>query len=374
MLKYCTRCFYPNTKPDLMFDEQGVCSACTAFEYRKTIDWKQREEDFKKLVYQTKLMKFQYDCVVPVSGGKDSTYQVLKALEYGLNPLAVTASTDHLSLIGRRNLDNIGKLGVDHFEITVNRKLRAKVSAHALREVGDISWVEHVTIFTLPIRIAVQLGIPLIIWGENPQSEYGGPYEAQKAVRLDKRWLQEYGGLNGLRVGDLIDQKVGTEKELHLYTYPNLDLKTTNGIFLGQFFAWDGLENAIIAGQNGFKYWYGPVEGVGYAYENLDNHQTGVHDYFKYLKFGFGRATDLVNNHIRRDRIKREEGKAILLQYDGKYPATYLGVSLEEILDPLEITIPEFLEICNKFANKDLFECKKGQIPRPLFKNELRNA
>lgn len=357
-----------------MFDEQGVCSACTAYENRANIDWAQREEEFKKLVYQTKLMKHQYDCVIPVSGGKDSTYQVIKALEYGLNPLAVTATTDHLSHIGRHNLDNIGRLGVDHVEVTVNRKLRSKISAYALREVGDISWVEHITIFTIPVRYAIQHSIPLIIWGENPQSEYGGPYQAQQARKLDKRWLQEFGGLNGLRVSDLIETGVASEKELYLYTYPNLDLKTTNGIFLGQFFAWDGLENAIIAGRSGFKCYYGPVEGVGYNYENLDNHQTGVHDYFKYLKFGFGRCTDLVNNHIRRGRLSRDSGREIILQHDGKYPSTYLGKSLEEVLEGIEIRIDEFLDICNKFANKDLFHLEKGKIPKALFKQELRNA
>lgn len=357
-----------------MFNEQGVCSACTAFEARDAVDWAKREEEFKQLVLQTKQMRFNYDCVIPVSGGKDSTYQVVKALEYGLNPLAVTASTDHLSGIGRSNLDNIGKLGVDHIEVTVNRKLRSKISAYALREIGDISWVEHVTIFTIPVRVAIQFGIPLIIWGENPQSEYGGPYKAQQARKLDQRWLQEFGGLNGLRVSDLVDMGQGSERELMLYTYPDLNLKTTNGIFLGQFFPWDGLENAITAGRHGFKTWYGPVEGVGYNYENLDNHQTGIHDYFKYLKFGFGRATDLVNNHIRRGRLQRESAKGIIFQYDGKYPSTYLGMSLEEILEPLEIKIEEFLDICNKFANKDLFDVKKGQIPRAKFKERLRDA
>lgn len=371
---YCKLCWYPNTKPDLFFNVEGVCSACTAFKLRETIDWVQREKEFKELCEYTKSLKNQYDCVVPVSGGKDSTYQIIKALEYDLNPLAVTATTDHLSGIGRHNLDNISRLGVDHMGVTTNAKIRRKINAYTLKEIGDISWAEHVTIFTVPVRIALQFSIPLIIWGENPQSEYGGPYEAQKATKLDKRWLQEYGGLNGLRVSDLIDVGIGTEKELKLYTYPNVEQKTVNGVFLGQFFPWDGLENAIVASKNGFKTWYGPVEGVGYNYENLDNLQTGIHDRYKFLKFGFGRCTDLVCNHIRRGRINRQDGKEIVLLYDGKYPSTYLGVSLEEILEPLEITIDEYIEIENKFANKDLFECKKGKIPRALFKQELKDA
>ncbi len=357
-----------------MFNEHGVCSACTSFEARSKIDWDKRKYEFAALCNDYRNMRFQYDVIIPVSGGKDSHYQTLKALEYGLNPLAVTATTDHLSDIGMRNLDNISRLGVDHINVTVNQKLRRKINAYTLREIGDISWAEHVTIFTIPVRVALAFNVPLIIWGENPQSEYGGPYQAQEARKLDQRWLQEYGGLNGLRVSDLVDVGIGTERELKLYTYPNVQEKTTSGVFLGQFFPWDGLGNAITAGRHGFKTYYGPVEGIGYDYENLDNHQTGIHDYFKYLKYGFGRCTDLVCNHIRRGRLTRREAVEMVLLYDGKYPTTYLGKSLEEILEPLEITIPEFIDICNKFANPDLFDVNKGKIPRALFKSELRNA
>ncbi len=373
-LQYCKLCLYPSTKPDLAFDINGVCSACTAFQARKNIDWNKREQEFRELCEYTKSLKNQYDIIIPVSGGKDSTYQTLKVIEYGLNPLAVTATTDHLSDIGHRNLTNISKLGVDHINVTPNTKLRRQINAYTLREIGDISWAEHVTIFTIPVRVAIQFSVSLVGWGENPQSEYGGPYQAQTAQRLDQRWLQEYGGLNGLRLSDLIELGVGSERDLSLYTYPKLDLKTVNGIFLGQFFPWDGLENAVVASKNGFKTYYGPVEGTGYDYENLDNHQTGIHDRFKYLKYGFGRCTDLVCNHIRRGRLTRREAIEMVFLYDGKYPTTYLGKSLEEILEPLKITVQEYIDIENKFANPDLFDVQKGKIPRALFKQELKYA
>lgn len=371
-LIYCTECLYPNTKPDLFFDEKGVCSACTAFKQREKVDWAQREKEFRELANRLISDKYQYHCIVPVSGGKDSHYQVIKAKEYGLNPLAVCAVTDDLSTIGRHNLNNIASLGVDTIEFNLNSRLRRIINKYTLEEIGDISWAEHVSIFTVPVRAALLYNVPLIIWGENPQNEYGGPYRAQETRKLDNRWLQEYGGLNGLRVSDLITARIATKEELYQYTYPNLDQKTTSGIFLGQFFAWDGAQNAVIASQHGFRPWYGPVEGIGYDYENLDNYQTGVHDYFKYLKYGFGRCTDLVSNHIRRTNITREEGKEMVLAIDGRYPNTYLGTPLEEILEKIEVTIPEFLEICNKFANKELFEIRKGKIPRPLFKDQLR--
>lgn len=371
-LIYCKECLYNNLKPDLFFNEQGVCSACTAFKQREKIDWVQREKEFKELCDRLISDKYQYHCIIPVSGGKDSHYQIIKAKEYGLNPLAVCAVTDDLSVIGRHNLNNIAALGVDVIEFNLNSRVRRVINKYTLEEIGDISWAEHVSIFTIPVRAALLFNIPLIIWGENPQNEYGGPYRAQEARKLDNRWLQEYGGLNGLRVSDLINQKIATEKELHMYTYPNLNTKTTSGLFLGQFFAWDGAENAVVASQHGFKTWYGPVEGIGYDYENLDNYQTGIHDYFKYIKFGFGRSTDLVSNHIRRSNITRAEGVEMVLDNDGKWPRTYLGKPLEEILDRIDTTVEQFINICNKFANKELFEVRQGKIPRALFKDQLR--
>ena len=368
---------YPNTKPDLSFNDKGVCSACTAFEQRKSIDWGKREEEFRVLTQRKKSLKYQYDCVIPVSGGKDSTYQIIKAKEYDLRPLAVTATTDHLSGLGRANLDNISRLGVDHIEVTTNAAIRRKINAYTLREVGDISWAEHVTIFSLPIRIALNFNIPLILYGENPQHEYGGPTDqSQQATILDNRWLQEFGGLNGLRVRDIIDKGIATKEDLYLYQYPTNALeRAPRAMWLGQFFPWDGAHNALIASQNGFKCHYGPVEGVGYGYENLDNLQTGIHDYFKWLKFGFGRCTDIVGNHIRRGNVTRKEGKEIILEWDGQWPSTYLGISLEEILEPLQMKIEEFIEICNRFTNTKLFRINNRRPrPTPLFLEDLKNV
>jgi N-acetyl sugar amidotransferase len=372
-MKYCTRCLYPDSKPDLTFNKEGVCSACTAFDAREDIDWARRQKDFQKIVDDAKKEKKQYDCIVPVSGGKDSHYQTLMALQYGLKPLAVTATTDHISDIGHRNLDNISQLGVDHVHVTCNGKIRKKLNAFSLREIGDISWAEHATIFSIPFRVASWFDVPLVIYGENPQNEYGGPSEEkQKATKIDQKWLEEFGGLNSLRVSDIVDQKLFTQQEMELYTYPKTNAK---GVFLGQFFPWDGAKNAEIACHNGFRTAYGPVEGTGYDYENLDNLQTGIHDYFKYLKFGFGRCTDIASNHIRRQNITRREAKEIVELYDGRYPSTYLGVPLQDILDRIEVEIEEFLELAHHWANKDLFDCRdKKRPPRPLFKRDLRSA
>ena len=180
MIKYCTNCLLPSTKPDLRFDKNGVCSACNAYSARTEIDWNERRAEFDGIIskYKSKSSS-KWDCIIPVSGGKDSTAQVLKILEVGLNPLCVTSTTCDLSPIGRRNIENIKNLGVDYIEFTPNQLIRKRLNRIGLEVVGDIAWPEHVGIFTIPVRAAVDFKVPLIIWGENSQNEYGGPAAAQ---------------------------------------------------------------------------------------------------------------------------------------------------------------------------------------------------
>lgn len=358
-MQYCQSCVMPSTKPDLKLDDHGVCSACRAYENRAEVDWSARREELETILSKYRNAKdSNWDCIVPVSGGKDSTYQVIKVLELGLNPLAVTSTTCHLSEIGRRNLRNIHELGVDSIEMSPKPNVRRTLNRIGLEMVGDISWPEHVGIFTIPIRAAVQMNVPLIIWGENSQNEYGGPAAAQENNTLDRRWLEEFGGMLGLRVSDLIGMEGLTRKDLIPYFYPSDDeLKRVGvtGLFLGHYIPWDGMTNALLAEANGFETLPTTVEGSCVNYENLDNYQTGIHDYFKYLKFGFGRATDIACLHIRRGRFTRDEGLAIVDKHDGKFPWTYLGKPIEEILEPLGLTIDEFITICDKHTNKKIF-------------------
>lgn len=367
MIHYCTRCLYPETKPDLWFDDRGVCSACLSHERRAEIDWAAREREFKEVTDRYRSRDgSNYDALVPVSGGKDSTYQVLRLIEHGLNPLCVTATTDSLTPVGRRNLENIRTLGVDHIEVTVNPVLRRRINRLALTEIGDISWPEHVLIFTAPVRIATQLRVPLLVWGENSQNEYGGPAAAAENHTLDRRWLEEFGGLLGLRVSDIAGQGGIERRNLIQYTYPtDTELKAAGvtGIFLGYYFPWDGYQNALIAQGRGFETWPHLVEGSLANYENLDNYQTGIHDYFKYLKYGFGRATDIANNHIRRGRLTRQDALGLVKKHDGKFPWTYLGRRIEEILAEIDMTLEEFHLVCDRFTNKHLFVCDNRGTP-----------
>ncbi len=358
-IQYCQSCLMPETKPDLYIDNKGICNACRNYQKRADIDWQQRKQKLIRIVEQYRSLDgSNYDCIIPVSGGKDSTYQVIRILELGLNPLCVTATTDKLSDIGRRNIENLKNLGVDYIEVTVNPVIRQKINKLALKQIGDISWPEHVLIFTIPVRIAVQLNIPLIVWGENSQNEYGGPATAVNDNVLTRRWLEEFGGLLGLRVSDLIGQEGIERRNLIQYTYPSdkkLQRVGVTGIFLGYYVPWDGYGNALIAQAHGLETYHKPVEGSLINYENLDNIQTGIHDYFKFLKYGFGRATDLACMHIRRGRLSREDGLTLVKKHDGKFPWEYLGVSIEEVLDDIDMSLDEFVRICNRFTNKKVF-------------------
>lgn len=358
MIKYCKRCVMPHTKPDLHIDEEGVCNACRSYEKRAEVDWASRRIELDIIVDRYKNKGSHWDCIVPVSGGKDSTYQVVRMLQLGLNPLCVTATTCDLSDIGRRNIENTKKLGVDLVEFSPNPIVRAKLNQIGLKEVGDIAWPEHVGIFTIPIRAAVQYNIPLVVWGENSQNEYGGPASASENNVLTRRWLEEFGGLLGLRVSDLSSTYGISERNLIPYQYPtDEELKRVGvtGLFLGHYIPWDGLSNALIAQANGFNSYGEPCEGSMVDYENLDNHLHGIHDYFKFLKFGFARATDQASLHIRRGRISREDGIDVVRKQDGKFPWTYLGKPLAEMLDRIDISLLEFQKICDRFTNKKIF-------------------
>tara|TARA_B100000795_G_C22800351_1_gene441551 strand:+ start:608 stop:1741 length:1134 start_codon:yes stop_codon:yes gene_type:complete len=371
-MKLCTTCFYPNTKPDLEFDKKGVCSACVSFENRKKTNWEEREKEFIKIVTDLKKKRTgDYDCIIPVSGGKDSTWQLMKALEYGLKPLCVNSRTCDLSPLGRKNLDNIRALGADLIEVAPNSIVRKQLNKIGLLEVGDISWPEHVAIFTIPFNIAVKFKVNIILWGENSQNEYGGPTAATKKINLDRSWLEEFGGLLGLRVNDIFNHYNIKKQDLAPYLYPaSSEIKKLNlkSMFLGYFFPWDGYQNAMIVKESGFLFYEKLVEGTSVSYENLDNYQTGIHDYFKYLKYGFGRTTDIVNNLLKRNYVSKKIAGENIKKYDGNFPHTYLGKEIADILKDIDVSMDQFEICCDQFTNKKLFKCDND---RNLIKKNL---
>lgn len=354
-IKFCNTCLLPNTKPGLYF-RNGKCSACLEYENRKNIDWESRKNEFSDIVAQVKSKKGYYDCIIPVSGGKDSHYQVIKAMEHGLHPLAVNVAPCDPTEIGKHNLENIGRLGCDLIRVNPNPRVRARLNKYALEKVGDISWPEHKLIFTVPFNLAREKGIDLIIWGENSQNEYGaGPKDSAEKNTLDKRWVDEFGGFNGLRLNDFIDAEIVSEKESIPYLFEG-ELYKIKSLFLGYYFPWDGATNALIASSNGFEMTKAPVIGNLTHYENLDNRHTGIHDHIKFLKFGFSRVTDIQSTLIRRGKVTREKAISVVVPCDGEYPFYYIDSSLEQILEKIGMSIEEYNYVCEKFINKDLFE------------------
>ncbi|OGD85215.1 flagellin modification protein, PseA, partial [Candidatus Curtissbacteria bacterium RIFCSPHIGHO2_01_FULL_41_13] len=278
MFLYCKKCVMPNTKPDLFFDDRGICDACQSVELKVAVDWNARRKEFEKLIEKFRNKNgTNYDCIIPVSGGKDSHFQtyVVKKV-YGLNPLLVTFEATKRNALGRKNLDNIKKaFGVDLLVFEKNPIVYKKLCLEAFRRVGDHEWPNHLGIFTFPVRVAVKFNIPLIIWGENSQLEYGGPKTAIMKKALNKRWLEEFGGLLGQRVDDMIGVDGITKQDLISYTYPSeTELKRVGilGIFLGYYFKWDARSQVELVKKYGFSVKEdGPVEGTYTNYENLDD-------------------------------------------------------------------------------------------------------
>ena len=371
-MKYCKNCLIPEIRPD-QFLINGTCNACLSFENKKNVYWNAKRKKLLEIISNLNLKKDGWNCIIPSSGGKDSTYQAIRARELGLNPLIVTATTCHLSEIGKRNIENLKRIGFDTIEFSSNYEVRKKLNKICLKEIGDISWPEHVSIFTIPIKIACNFKIPLIIYGENPQMEYGGPTDSLENFYLDRKWMEEFGGLIGLRVSDLYNHYDFKKKDLEFLEYPSEDELKKNriqSIFLGYFEEWDSLRNFEISKENGFEPFSQIVENCYFNFEKLDNYQHGIHDYFKFLKYGFGRASDQVSLLIRKKIISREEGIEIVRKYEGLFPNSYLGKSIKEILDNIDLSLEEFIKICDKFTNKKIFKCNQaGELTKDDFGN-----
>ena len=378
-MKYCKKCLYPNTKPQLQFDERGICSACNNHKLKDEVNWVKKKEDLLLILekYRSKNDN-NYDCIIPVSGGKDSTFQTYTIKEtFGLNPLAVNFHPHDQTEIGRKNLENLKQLGVDCIEFSANPLVYSKLAKFGLVELGDFQWPEHIGIFTIPVQVAVRYKIPLIIWGENPQLEYGQPTNIDTDTILDREWNEKNGGyfLDKIKPKDMTKYGFKT-KELIPYIYPSDDdirQIGVTGIFLGSYIKWDLFKQLDFVKELGFSENDEVKEGTYDKWENLDVYFTVFHDYFKFLKYGFGRTTDHTSIEIRYERITRAQGIELIKKYEGKIPRKYL----DKFLKSADISEQEFHDICDKFTNKEIFltnedgSIKKDDEKNPILKNPL---
>jgi len=368
MVLRCSRCVYPATRPDTHFVD-GLCSGCRSFDERKRTDWSLRWSHLKELLADAKSRNAPWDVIVPVSGGKDSTYQLIKLKELGVKVLAVNSATDMLSEVGRRNLDNLKRFA-DVMEITPNIEVRKKLVRLGLFRIGDMSYPEHCAIWGIPTRVAVAFGIPLVVWGEQPQREYATPEGVVPATNLDGRWVAEFGGLGGLRLSDLIGEEGLVESDLRIFRFPSNDMlerASVKGIWLGDHLDWDGWRNAFIAQQYGFETLSHSVEQSLANYENLDNYVTVLRDWLRFVKFGYARATDIACNHIRRGRLTRDEGLDLIGRRE-RFPWTSLGKPIGEVLAYFDLTVDQYITECDRWTNPDLFR-GKHRDGTPIFRN-----
>jgi N-acetyl sugar amidotransferase len=378
-MRYCARCCYPeNAQPSIIFDEKGVCSGCRLIESRPTIDWKQREQWLRELLAEYKAKareaKNPYDCIIPVSGGKDSHYQVyLMKKVYGMNPLLVTYNHLFNTKVGLRNLENMVKqFSCDLIRFSSNPDSVRKIARYMLAKVGDVTWHYHAGIMTFPIQIAVKYKIPLMIWGEEGFSELTGMFNQDDMVEFTKKKRQEH-DMRGFEPEDLLNQADSPfeRKDLAPFFYPGdeeIEAVGLRGIYLSNYINWNAKAQAEkMIREYGFET-ARERDRTFNIYDKLDDvHANGVHDYLKYLKFGYGRATDDASTEIRHGRMTREQGIDLVVKHDPARPR-----DLDLLLEFLGITEAQFEGLVEPLRDQRIWE-KDGKSGKWRTKDSIGN-
>ena len=345
-LQRCTRCMTPETHETIVFDEQGVCNICRNHDAkRERVDWAAKKRELDELI-ETYRGKGDYDCLVPFSGGKDSTWTLYYLVkEYKIKPLVVRFDHGFLRPNVLENTNRVlRRLGVDFHHFTPNWKVVQKLMLQSFLEKGDFCWHCHTGIFSYPMWTAIRYNVPLIFWGE-PSAEYTAYYSYDQAEEVDEKRFNRFVNL-GINAQDMLVRLEGgvDERDLKPYSYPPLKELRRIGyrsVCLGSFVAWDvKTQSEIIQKELG---WQGDtVENVppGYRYEKIECYMQGVRDYIKYIKRGYTRPTHLTSMDIRNDRMTREEAVALIKEHEGKRPP-----SLDLFLEFVGLTEPEFLQV-----------------------------
>jgi len=356
-MEYCSRCVYPEVAVNLIFDDGGVCSACVVSEeFEKLSDdfWKERKKRFEELI-ETYRVKDQsnYDCIIPVSGGKDSYYITYMVKEvYGLNPLLVTYHGNNYLEEGQNNLNNMQKaFGVDHLVFGPSIDTLIKLNRLCFKKLGDMNWHAHCGIETYPIQVAVKMNIPLIVWGETAW-DLSGMHSPDDYVEFSARSRLEH-SMRGYDWYNMIDEDEGIEaKHLMWARYPSdddIESVGVRGIYIGNFFKWDpNWHTEKMQDNYDFEISRHPFERTYRRFSNLDDmHENGIHDYLKYIKFGYGRASDHASKDIRSGHLTREEGIAMVKKYDHVKPRR----DLDRWLDYVGMTEEEFDNTSDSFRD-----------------------
>lgn len=355
-VRFCRKCTVSNQRPRITFDEYGVCSACSFSEFKRAhIDWKEREKELVDLCDRFRKSNGDYDVLVPVSGGKDGglVAHLLKC-KYGMNPLTVTWAPLKATEIGRQNLDAFIRSGFDHVLGTPNGPVTRKLTRLAFKHLGDPFQPFIYGQTNFPLRMAVNFHIPLIMYGENQEAEYGGDWKnAFRPTRdIEDHDRHYFSGLppefwteHGLSMADL--------KPFMPPPYQLIIEKKTEIHFFGYYHFWDPQENFYYCREHtGFTPNPERSEGTYSKYASLDDRIDGFHYYLGFIKFGIGRATSDSAHEIRDGKITREEGVALVKRYDGEFPKKYL----HEFMEYCGVREEEIHEVIDSWRSDHLWE------------------
>jgi N-acetyl sugar amidotransferase len=370
---YCTECVYPAVAAvPLTFDEKGVCSGCRIAAQKKHVDWDERWEMFKELIDEYRSSN-NYDILVPVSGGKDSYYQTHIVKSLGLKPLLVTYHGNNYLPEGEYNLQRMREVfDCDHVIVRPSVDVLIKMNRIGFKLQGDNNWHAHNGIFTVPIQVAVRYEVPIILWGEHGFMDLGGMFSYGDFVEFTAKHRLEHSlrgydwydfpddGLDRLQRPEL---KEGlTAQDLLWAQYPSddeIDEIGVRGIYLSNYVNWNANYHVKeMMERYGWRPAQQPFERTYRMFSNLDDmHENGVHDYLKFVKLGYGRATDHACKDIRAGIMDREEGIEMVRKYDHVKPRR----DLERWLNYVDMTEDEFDFICDSFRDRRVWSVKDGQ-------------
>jgi N-acetyl sugar amidotransferase len=326
---YCKRCLYPANHPyGMVFDNQGVCMGCRIHEEKDCLDWDSRFRMLERIV-QTNALRMGrkgFDCIVPVTGGGDSYFIVHTVKNVlGMNPLLVNYNAHYNTKTGIRNLANLATVfDCDVVTSTLAPELLKRITRHTLKKYGSMYWQVLAGYLTFPVQVAVRFRIPLIIWGVQPWSEQVGMYSHLDEVEMTERCRKEH-GLMGITAEDLINPEAGIgRRDVQPFVYPydsELEAVGVRGLYLSNYVRWDAKKQHELMIKT-YGYESAVQQRTFNTYEDVHCfHSAGVHDYIKYLKYGYSKVTDHATREIRLKRMTREEGIAQVLKYTEHKPA-----------------------------------------------------
>lgn len=368
-MKYCKKCIMPTSRPGITLNDDGICGGCLGSKEKKEeIDWTYRVKELDRIL-DTFRGKGDYDCLIPVSGGKDSTWQVYTMLQKGMKPLAITIKCQYRTELGQRNLDNLINLGVDHIDFTVNPKIDSKFMLKTFKQNGNPSLVEHLIMWSTIIKTALRYDIKLIVWAENSALEYGGSKNDRAKFRMDYDWIKKYGVTNGTVAQDWVDEEL-TLKDVTSYHLPEeLELSKAGieSLFLGMYMKWEPEDIAKKSQTVGFEWAENPVLGL-HPFVGVDCDFRVVHHFMKWYKFGLTKLWDNLAIEIRENRMTRDE--VIDFLKTNIEPIPYKEI--ESFCKYLKISKDKFFEIAESHRNLDIWKKdENGKWYLPEFKKEF---